>query len=142
MKKLLIICTAIVCAFASCTKDVSKDIIGEWNLTQMHYIEKEDGKVVSEATEYPNESFNASIIFKEDGTCKLVETEDGEAYVVDATWVYAGDKLVLTSDEMEESIAWDVLTCSKKELVVSMTEKDTYEGVSYEETVELYFSRK
>lgn len=64
-------------------------------------------------TEYPNETFSAIVIFKEDGTCKIVLTEDGDTYVSNATWIYADDKLVVTEED-NESMALDILSCTKK----------------------------
>lgn len=126
--------------FVACSDDddegpgSSTDLVGTWKLVSGYYVEKENGKIISE--EEDDGSDDERFVFTADG--------DFESYVSgrlsdDGTWAYKGDKISVTFNEEGDVYTefLKVLELTKTTLTVEYAEKEKEDGATYE-----YYSKE
>lgn len=144
MVRLFLCAFALVCLSISCTKD-GENLVGEWHATKVHYVERQNGQVINESDSYyGKESSQMILILEENKTCQMISVDEGNRYVQDGTWVYTGNKLMITSeyDGVEETDIIDVQSVTKKEMICVVKESEEHDGVNWEYISTFYFTRQ
>lgn len=122
-------------SFVSCSDDDDKgtgsesDLIGAWERVSQIHQYKENGKVVSEDTEY-NDGFR--IRFNKDGTYEEWDGYrwDGGGYI----WNYKNGKITINSPSFDviECEVYEVKTLTSSKLVYEEINKDTEDEINCE----------
>lgn len=122
-------------SFISCSDDDDKgtgsesDLIGAWERVSQIHQYKENGKVVSEDTEY-NDGFR--IRFNKDGTCEEWDGDrwDGGGYI----WNYKNGKITINSPSFDviECEVYEVKTLTSSKLVYEEIDKYTEDEINCE----------
>lgn len=149
------LCTALTLGLVGCQPDNEDLIIGSWQVEKQVYTVS-DGTHGRNVTETPQPGESDVTTFNKDLSFVTTSTwvEDGESVSesMRGTYSVSGDLLtmVLTDswqdDEGEwhsevETMTFTIKSLDKKEMVLSMSETETEDGVTYTYTTEATFKK-
>ena len=149
------LCTALTLGLVGCQPDNEDLIIGSWQVEKQVYT-MSDGTHSQTETETMEPGETGVITFNKDLSFVATTTwvEDGETTSVSdrGTYSISGDLLTMVSTyswENEdgewqsdvETMTFTIKSLDKKEMVLSMSETETEDGVTYTYTMEATFKK-
>lgn len=132
-----------IVSLSSCSKmeQAEKKIVGKWQSTSYTYKEYQDGKLVEEASVTCVDWYNA-FNFKSDNTGQMIVYDEGYSGTDPMTWVIMGDKLMITFEEEEENMTYDIISISGDSMTLEMSEEGTGDdGIRYKDIMTWYFKK-
>lgn len=135
--------------FVSCEKDdeqtSSSKIIGTWKLVEFSYREKVNGEITDEET-FKNDQDILDIIealywrFDEDGKV-YTSGIDINQMTHRGNWEIKNDKLYSNDFEADEKEEVPLIELTSSKMVWESNEKETHEGILYEDYMKYVFSK-
>ena len=119
---LLLILSVLSLSLISCEKDGDggsgdKSIVGEWRL----YKDYEEGYGY-EYYDEDDDEYQYYLIFKSNGTMKIIEIEEGEEWEESGTYTLSGERLKVKFDGETEYV--DIASLTSDELVLDWSDED------------------
>lgn len=139
----VLICAALALCFTQCKKSTEDLIVGKWSLIDWEITQTYGSETV---TNHETPDYGESTIFSfNKGDTFTMETtyeDDGTTYTdtTNGTYTVADNKIIMTTTDGSET--FDIVSLTNKELVLSMSESNTMEGITYTITVKITMKRQ